>query len=302
MCYKIVSPLYKVIVVLFILSITMNGQTIITPVEDVFIYTFGGGQGANIFLKYDISSVPGGVVIDSAFLTPFAHYVGGNWDGDAKFFNVNSQTWTGADSARFIYNLATSDSTHQVSGFAVAMGPTRSVDLKNIVITDYSAGHTFCSMKIKDPDDPTFNPMPGSYPVNSNETLAVGEILSSRYVYLYPSEYSNAPPWLVIYHHTVDIFEKNDASILSMHACPNPFTHSIEISCNAEDGSLSVLDIFNVTGMKIRSLKSGRINDNKSIFRWDGCNDSGMLQPNGSYFCLLRDQKKIKVLRVSLIR
>ena len=302
MDFKIIGALSKVSAILFMFFLLMNGQTVTAPVEDVFIHTFGGGQGANIFLKYDITALPGGIVIDSVFLAPFAHYIGASWDGDAKFFNVNSQTWTGADSARLIYSIATSDSIHQSAGFAVSLGSTRSVDLKNIVITDYSAGHTFCSIKIKDPDDPTFMPAPASYPVNSNETLALGEVLSNRYVFLFPSEYPNAPPWLMIYHHTVDIFEKRDASVLLMRAWPNPFSQSIEISCSAETRTQCILEIYNAIGKKVITLKSKQPDDKRSLFNWNGCNESGIHQPNGSYFCLFRNQEQIKVLSISLIR
>src|SRR4030042_868513 len=251
MKFNLVSLVYKLVVVLFISTLLIPGQTSLAPVEDVFIYTFGGGQGANIFLKYNISSLPGDIVVDSAFLTPFVHFVGTNWDGDAKFFNVNSQIWTGADSSRLIYSIATSESTHQSTGFAIALGQARSVDLRNIVNIDYSGGHTFCSIKIKDPDDMTFQPPPGSYPVNSNETLAVGEILSNCYVFVYPSEYSNAPPWLVIYHHTVDLSENDDAANLSVNAHPNPFNQSITIQGCSPNGSRLSAVIYNAIGSKI---------------------------------------------------
>jgi hypothetical protein len=154
---------------------SLHAQAILAPVEDVFFYTFGGGQGSNTFLRYDITSVPSGRIIDSVFLTPYVYLINGGWNGNMDFWNVNDQDWSESDSCKLIWNLPTSDSTHQAGGFATAVGWTQSVDLAAIFLTDYDLGNTYCSIKMKDPDEMTSVPMPGSYPLDYDDSLMVGD-------------------------------------------------------------------------------------------------------------------------------
>jgi len=297
-----------IIAILFVLFIgLLRGQDIISPSEDVFIHTFGGGLGANLFLKYDISSVPGGDVIDSVFLTPFVWQIATNWDGDANFWNVNDQTWTGSDSSRLIWGLPTSDSTHQASGFATAIGWTKSVDLKDIFLTDYNAGHTYCSIKIKDPDDRTFMPQPGTYPINSNDTLILGSILDSGFVFMYPSEYPNAPPWLVVHHHLVGIAETQiSADELSVQVCPNPFRKETQIRYMIHDTRDRIqdfsLEIYDVSGHLVKEFNLQSEICNLQSVKWQGTDNADRPVPVGVYFCKMTVEERTVVKKICLVR
>jgi len=64
-----VIRLLFVIVLVSICPSLHSAQAILQPQQDVIVITFGGGEGCNVFAKYDITSVPGGMVIDSVFFT-----------------------------------------------------------------------------------------------------------------------------------------------------------------------------------------------------------------------------------------
>jgi hypothetical protein len=302
---------------LLILLISLSrGQTVLTPVEDVFIRTFGGGEGCNPFLKYDISSIPGGATIDSVFLTPFVWEIGASWDGDVDFWNVNDQNWTEGDSARLIWNLPTSDSTYQASGFGTAMGWTRSVDLKNIFLTDYNASNTFCSIKIKDCDDMTSVPPPGSYPVNDTDTVAVGNIIFNEYMIFYSHEYVNGPPYLIVFYHEVGVNETEfiaDAPLINIY--PNPFKQITEIKLqpaplrkakpgmtdNRSQETVVSIKVYDISGRLVKSLPSSNFSLPTSIM-WDATDNAGCQVPAGIYFCKIEAGEQRIIKKICLIK
>ncbi len=289
---------------LFLFMRLMSAQTILAPVEDVYIVTFGGGEGCNVFLKYDISSVPNGLTIDSVAIVPFVRHVNPNWDGDANFWNVNNQTWTEIDSARFIWDSPTSDSTHQAFDFGTSPGYTQSVDLRNIFITDYNPGHTYCSIKIKDPDDITNVPIPGSYPFDYDDTLVLGNRTNAQHIIFYPHEFTNAPPWLVLAYHAVGT-EEEDIGFTRplLHIYPNPCQNATTISfsrgCNAESRTLKIYDS---TGKLIRVFNQKSEIRNLTSVLWDATDDSGCRAPAGVYFCELQATEHSLLKKICLVR
>ncbi len=171
------------------------------PTDDVYIQSFGVGVGYNAFLKFDISSIPKNAIIDSCFLQVYVHRkdsIENPWDGDVKFWNVNSQTWSEADSAHHIWAIPTSDTIIQTANFGTVENTwTRSVDLKDILLPNYNAGDDYCSFKIKDVDDSTFV-VPPSLPVNSPNEIRVGNLLDA-YIRFRPHENPRQPKLLVYY-------------------------------------------------------------------------------------------------------
>ena len=271
-----------VLVILILSSILMGDQVIIAPSEDAYIVTFGGGEGCNPFLKYNIAAVLPGVVIDSVFLQVYVWEIGSAWDGDANYWNVNNQTWTEADSAKLLWNSPTSDSTYQSADFGTAIGWTQSVDIKDIFLADYNLGNTFMSLKIKDPDDPTFMPQPGSYPFDYDDTLALGNWLFDEHIIFYPHEYPNAPPWLVVYYHAVGINEtflsgtKSNKRKLDVY--PNPFFSVLNIAEPKTD-----IKLYNSEGRFLAIFTSGTIGQN--------------LRP-GIYFLKAEGYKPTKIVKL----
>jgi hypothetical protein len=256
-------------------------QTILSPACDVYVITFGGGEGGNPFLKYDITGVPAGRVIDSVLLTAYVWQVNANWDGDVNYWNVNGQSWVESDSSRLIWNLPTSQLTSQTSGFGTAVGWTRSIDLKSIFLIDYNAGNTYCSIKMKDPDDPTFNPAPGSYAKDPNDTISIGNRVSNQNILFYPHEYANAPPWLIVFHHFPGGVEETEAeSNRPFAVSPNPCRTYMNIRTEHSAKSIA-LRIYDVTG-KITNFFS--LPNTPATIRWNGSDQSARPLPSGIYF------------------
>jgi hypothetical protein len=283
------------------LSPLPGDQAIIAPDIDVYIITFGGGEGLNTFIKYDISSVPSGMVIDSVFLRAYVWEASGTWDGDAMFCNVNDQTWTEADSSRYIINLPLSDSILHTSGFGTSIGFTQSVDIADAFLTDYNASNTFCTIKLKDPDDVTFNPMPGSYPINSADSLGLGNRVMGFHIYFYPSEYPNAPPWLMVYYHATGVQEspQNIPSVCIMYAYPNPFTATTTVYFPGmgHGAECTELSIFDVAGRRVRDFILYPSSFILGV-TWHGRDDDGKVLPPGIYFLKLNGKPVGKVVKV----
>jgi len=319
------------ILLVFIIGSLQAQVIVLSPVEDVFIYTFGGGQGGNPFIKYDISTVPPDMIIDSVYLTPFVWSIGTDWDEDVNYWNVNDQNWTEGDSARLIWDLPTSDSAHQSSGFGTALGWTKSVDLINIFLTDYNVGNTYCSIKMKDPDDMTSVPPPGSYPINDGDSIVIGNILFDEHTIFWPREQVNGPPWLNIYYHEVGVSEEQGRiSMPCLQVYPNPFKFKTDITFGKvhpdrrthssygtrsvpsqgdenprlSDGTESIdLKIYNATGRLIKVFSRSTLYAQcPTHISWDGRDASGKQSPPGVYFCRLEAGGKTIIEKICLIK
>lgn len=197
----------------FFLPIKGNSSYLLelNPTDDVHLISYGGGEGANTFLKFDITSLPDNCLIDSAFLFVYVTNVFGTWDGDISFWNVNSQTWSESDSAHHIWNIPTSNQIDQTSGFGMGANDwAKSVDVKDIVLVDHGLGNQYVSFKLKDPDDPTFL-VPPSLPENNPGRLEVGQVLLGNYIRFRPRE-STRPPVLRVYYTFYDVGVKSIVS------------------------------------------------------------------------------------------
>ena len=160
------------------------------PIADAYLVTMGGGGGKNTFMKFNISSIPQRSVVSSATLMVYVSYKSLNWDSDCKFMNVNSQTWAEGDNETTLWNLQRTDTIMQMMGFGMSLGWTSSVDLKQIFLRDYKQSNSFCSMMLKDPDDPTVAPGGGNAAKNLKDSLMTGNIFNDYIIY-YPREATN---------------------------------------------------------------------------------------------------------------
>ncbi len=274
--------------------------TTFTPSDDVYILTFGGGEGWNTFMKFNISALPAGNTIDSVFLTVFAYQINGNWDGDANFWNVHDQAWTEATSANTLWVRPTSDSTNQSSGFCTAVGWNRSVDLKQIFQADYSTGNTFCSIKIKDPDDVTFNPPPNSWPYDRDDTLGLGNRAFGFTAFFYPHEYVNGCPVLFVFYTPggkIEEISKVEAGSRRLGAYPNPFTTKLDIRYTTQDtrSKSHGLRVFNAAGRLVKQFNHLTNLPFNQVF-WDGTDNGGEPVNPGVYFICLSSER-IKVIK-----
>jgi hypothetical protein len=232
-------------------------QVTLRPSQDVHIWTFGGGQGGNAFLRFNISPVPGGAAIDSVILELWVWSIAANWDRDVKFWNVNSQTWAEADSARVIWAIPTSDTILQASGFAAATGWARSVNLAPIFLRDYNLSRTFMSLKLKDPDDRTTTLPPGSLPVNAAETLAVGNQAFTQQIYTSPRECADTThrPRLTVFYSVSGVEQGEFSRPLSGFALTLPGVQQgdLRFTLTLPRADRVALALFDLSGRKVAS-------------------------------------------------
>ena len=83
---------------------------------------------------------------------------------------------------------------------------------------------------------------------------------------------------------------------------PNPAKENIQISFNATTETELEMDIYDLTGRKIRSVYNGMCKIGQQHFSWDLSAESGNTVNNGIYFCRLKSNgteltRKIFVLK-----
>ncbi|MGD0711538.1 MAG: immunoglobulin domain-containing protein [Bacteroidales bacterium] len=171
------------------------------PVADAYIVTMGGGGGKNTFMKFDISSIPPRSVVSNATLMVYVSFKSLNWNSNCRFMNVHSQNWTESDQETTLWGYQRSDTVLQAINFGMMPGWTSSVDLKAIFLRDYNQSNSFCTMMLKDPDDPTIAPGGISPASNLKDSLIVGNIFND-YIIFYPREATNqnyVPRFIISY-------------------------------------------------------------------------------------------------------
>ncbi len=195
------------------INFAMKSQysTILNPVQDAYFLSFGGGQGANPMLKFNISSLPAGAVISNAILQVYV------WDttnatninyhlGNMVFRNLNNrQGWVEGDTAQKFSpsNQLYTDSVTMLAGFGDTIGWATSSDIKSIVIRDHSALNSFCTISMKDPDDVTccgaIGPNFSTYLGDSPDSILTGnKLVGTDQIIFYPREHANQIPKLTI--------------------------------------------------------------------------------------------------------
>ncbi len=169
------------------------------PCADVFVTTYGGGEGLNSFLKFDISSIPAIRHIDQVKLNVYITDIDAGWDGDIFFCNANSQTWVESDFQNVLWNIPRTDTINQYNGFGETLGWSSSTDLISIFLKDYYAQHNFCTVFMKDmpPEDMTSGTMVAVPAEDSPTYLKLGNF---NYISFYPHEYTDATliPQLIV--------------------------------------------------------------------------------------------------------
>jgi hypothetical protein len=83
---------------------------------------------------------------------------------------------------------------------------------------------------------------------------------------------------------------------------PNPFNPVTTIEFTIPEGGQVTVDIYNVTGQKVRSLMSGNLASGKRTAVWDGKNDAGVGVSSGPYFVRLSSPSGDLSHRIMLVR
>lgn len=170
------------------------------PTQDGHIEAFGGGQGKNAFIKFDISSIPDNCLIIDATLRVFVKEIGTTWDRDMMYIHYTNQIWTETDSTQNMWNdIYWGDTLIQnIPLFGDTLGHSHSINLASLMNQDYIQDFQFFSIRMKDPDDPTMVPMLNIPITNSFDSLMVGNIFND-YIILQPRDFGLAVQRPVIF-------------------------------------------------------------------------------------------------------
>jgi hypothetical protein len=69
---------------------------------------------------------------------------------------------------------------------------------------------------------------------------------------------------------------------------PNPFNPSTEVRFTCQVGGPVDLQIYDVTGRRVRAIALGSLGPGAHTTRWDGRDDAGQPAPSGVYFLRLQ--------------
>ena len=83
---------------------------------------------------------------------------------------------------------------------------------------------------------------------------------------------------------------------------PNPFNPDTTIEFVIPDNGSVTVDIYNVTGQKIRSLMTENLTAGKHAVVWDGRNDARSMLSSGVYFVRLETVSGVLSHRIMLVR
>lgn len=93
---------------------------------------------------------------------------------------------------------------------------------------------------------------------------------------------------------------------LSIGPCvPNPFrgaTAIVFVIPSGVEGRAAALDIFDVSGRKVRELVQDAARPGRYEAIWNGRNDAAEAVQAGTYFCRLRCGDEVRTTRVVLVR
>jgi hypothetical protein len=99
--------------------------------------------------------------------------------------------------------------------------------------------------------------------------------------------------------HVNNIHKINDAPFIACHLFqnyPNPFNASTAINYVISESATVSVEIYNLTGKKVRTLYHGYQNHGTHQLIWDGKNDAENRVPSGVYFCKIKLTDKNKIL------
>ena len=96
------------------------------------------------------------------------------------------------------------------------------------------------------------------------------------------------------------ILNKNEAIELSIY--PNPFSNRVTISFSLADSEKIKLDLFSITGQKIKALANKQLPSGNYNFSWDARKKDGGLLKEGVYFVRLQYREQVIIKKVIFSR
>ncbi len=83
---------------------------------------------------------------------------------------------------------------------------------------------------------------------------------------------------------------------------PNPFSEWLNIVVDLREGSYADVEIFDLNGRKVKTLKNGNLGTGKFILNWDAADEKGRPVPGGIYFIRLVTEQQTFTRRCILLR
>ncbi|MDP3115237.1 MAG: T9SS type A sorting domain-containing protein [Candidatus Cloacimonadaceae bacterium] len=85
---------------------------------------------------------------------------------------------------------------------------------------------------------------------------------------------------------------------LKLSAYPNPFKHGITLKIEANKAQSATVNIYNIRGQKVRSLRQNTLGIGENTIRWDGKNDLDQALPAGIYLIQVKNQESVVIRKV----
>jgi len=85
-------------------------------------------------------------------------------------------------------------------------------------------------------------------------------------------------------------------------AYPNPLNGTTTIEFTAPSPTTGTLSVYNVAGIKVRTLAEGQFAARTHKVAWDGTDDQGRAVESGVYFTRLTAGKTVRTGRVKLVK
>lgn len=85
-------------------------------------------------------------------------------------------------------------------------------------------------------------------------------------------------------------------------AYPNPFNPSTRIVFQVPTPGLVQLDVYNLQGTRIKTLRDEEVPAGRQEIFWDGTNGLGQTVATGEYFCVMRAGSFVKAVRLLLLK
>jgi hypothetical protein len=85
-------------------------------------------------------------------------------------------------------------------------------------------------------------------------------------------------------------------------AFPNPFNQSVRLHLSLPVAGFASLEIYNVSGQKVRTLFVGQVTKTNNEWVWDGKDERGRVVPSGLYFARLQGKAHFTSKKLLLVR
>jgi flagellar hook assembly protein FlgD len=83
---------------------------------------------------------------------------------------------------------------------------------------------------------------------------------------------------------------------------PNPFNPQTQIKFEIPYASNVDLSVYNILGVKVKTLYSGQKPPGTFVFKWDGKNENDQLVSGGVYIYQLKTEKDIQMRKMILLK